>query len=192
MITALYLIALCLSAGVVVLGLYLVLRPVAGAYLKFRGTRLITCPETKAPAAVEVDAKHAAATAFLGQPALRLQDCSRWPERRDCDQACLKQIEAAPADCLVRTILTRWYEGKVCVLCRKPFGDIAWSLHKPALMNAERQTVEWHEVRPEQVPQVLATHLPVCWDCHIVETFRRLHPELVVERPWPGTELRSR
>jgi hypothetical protein len=184
--------ALCLVAGVVALAaLYWVLRPVAGAYLKFRGTRLITCPETKAPAAVEVDARHAAATAALGRPSLRLQDCSRWPGRRGCGQECLKQVEAAPADCLVRTILTRWYQGKVCALCRRPFGDVAWSLNKPALMNAGRETFEWHEVRPEELPGVLATHQPVCWNCHLAESFRRRHPDLVVDRPGPGTGLRS-
>ena len=26
------------------------------------------------------------------------------------------------------------------------------------------------------------THFPVCWDCLIVETFCRAHPELVVDR----------
>jgi hypothetical protein len=25
--------------------------------------------------------------------------------------------------------------------------------------------------------------LPVCWNCHIAQTFRRVHPELVVVRP---------
>jgi hypothetical protein len=25
---------------------------------------------------------------------------------------------------------------------------------------------------------------PVCWSCHIAESFRRTHPELIVDRPW--------
>jgi hypothetical protein len=29
---------------------------------------------------------------------------------------------------------------------------------------------------------VFSTHRPVCWNCHVTETFRRLHPELVVDR----------
>jgi hypothetical protein len=29
----------------------------------------------------------------------------------------------------------------------------------------------------------LGRHWPVCWSCHMSETFRRAHPELVVERP---------
>jgi hypothetical protein len=164
-----------------------------GAYRRFQGTRVVACPETKAPAAVAVDAIHAALTAVLGPPRLRLKRCSRWPERRDCGQECLAQIEAAPQDCLVRTMLTRWYQDKSCVYCGKPLGEIHWLEHKPALMSAERKTVEWREVPPEALPQVLATHLPVCWSCHIAETFRRQFPELVVDRPWlpkPGDRQR--
>jgi hypothetical protein len=31
----------------------------------------------------------------------------------------------------------------------------------------------------------LQTHLPVCWDCYIAQTFRLEHPDMVVFRPWP-------
>lgn len=54
---------------------------------------------------------------------------------------------------------------------------------KPALMSPERRTVEWHEVPAETLPEVLSTYRPVCWSCHIAESFRREHPELVIERP---------
>jgi len=160
------------------------LRPVARAYLKFRGARVVTCPETKAPAAVELDARHAAFTAAFGEPDLRLKDCSRWPQRRECGQECLEQIELAPMECLARTMLTGWYEGKSCALCRKAFGEIQWLDHKPALLSPERNAVEWHEVRAEKLPEVLATHRALCWNCLVAETFRRRFPELVVERPW--------
>ena len=58
-------------------------------------------------------------------------------------------------------------------------------------MTNEGVTVEWSDFRPEALPEVLATHWPVCWDCHIAETFRRKYPKLVVDRTWPierGTE----
>ncbi|HEY3204662.1 MAG TPA: hypothetical protein VGL03_13510 [Thermoanaerobaculia bacterium] len=67
----------------------------ARAYLKFRGTRVITCPETGCPAAVKVDMGHAARTSVVGETELRLESCSRWPERAGCGQECLAQIEAA-------------------------------------------------------------------------------------------------
>jgi hypothetical protein len=174
-----------LLAAIVVLGVFfLLLSSAAAVYLKFRGTRLVTCPETKEPAAVEVDAKYAAITAPTGERGLRLKDCSRWPESQDCGQQCLGQIVSAPEDCLVRNILTKWYEGRTCVFCGKALGEIDWLDHKPALMSPERVTREWNEIPAEKVPVVLQTHMPVCWDCHVAETFRRRYPERFVDRPW--------
>lgn len=160
----------------------LVVPRVAGSYLRYRGKRLITCPETRKPAAVEVDAGHAARTAIANYPELRLKTCSRWPEREDCGQECLLQVELSPEDCLVRNILISWYTGKRCVSCGKQFGEIHWSDHKPALLNPGGYTVGWNDVTAEKVPDVLATHSPVCWDCHITESFCRQHPEMIVDR----------
>ena len=162
--------------------IFLVLRAVIAAYVKYRGVRLVTCPENKEPAGVELDTLHAAFQGTPRVPHLRLKECTRWPERKDCGQMCLAQIEAAPEDCLVRNILTKWYEGKDCAYCGKPLGEIHWADHKPAMLNAEGITVEWNEIRPEKVPGVLATHRAVCWNCHMNETFRRKFPELVVDR----------
>lgn len=153
-------------------------------YFKFRGTRLVTCPETREPAAVEVNAKYAALVASISARGLRLKDCSRWPERKDCDQECLRQIESSPEDCLVRTMLTKWYKGKKCSICGKTFGEITWLDHKPALRSPGKPSLEWSEIPPEKIPNVLATDMPVCWDCHIAERFRRDYPELIVDRPW--------
>jgi hypothetical protein len=164
--------------------LYVALRDRLAAFLTFRGTRIVTCPETKAPAAVEVDATGAALTARRREPRLRLRECSRWPGRRGCGQACLAQIRSAPADCLVRTIVTSWYRGKRCVLCGRSLDEIEWLEHRPALMSPEGRTVQWVDVPAEHLPRLLATFRPVCWSCHIAETFRREHPGLVVDRPW--------
>jgi len=171
-----------ITAIVVLSVFFLLLSSAATAYLKFRGMRLVSCPETKEPAAVEVDAKYAAFTAPIGEEGLRLKDCSRWPERQDCGRQCLGQIVSAPEDCLVRNILTKWYEGRTCVFCGKALGEIDWLDHKPALMSPKRVTLEWNEIPAEKVPVVLQTHMPVCWDCHIAETFRRCYPELFVDR----------
>jgi hypothetical protein len=162
--------------------LYFIVPFVAGTFLKFRGERVITCPETRRPAAVEVDSVHAALTAGYSHPDLRLKSCSRWPERQDCGQECLLQIEIAPEDCLVRHILSSWYLDKHCVSCGRKFGEIQWSDHKPALLSPEGLTVEWASIPAENVPDVLNTHFPVCWDCHITETFCREYPDLIVDR----------
>lgn len=161
---------------------YFVVPFVAGTYLKFRGKRVITCPETRKPAGVEVDTVHAALTAAYTHPDLRLKTCTRWPEKKDCGQECLLQIEIAPEDCLVRHILAGWYLDKLCVSCGRAFSTIQWSDHKPALLSPDGTTVEWSEVPAEKVPDVLKTHFPVCWDCHITETFCREYPELIVDR----------
>ena len=180
------LVQILLLAAAVAAGAWLVWRlaVAAGFFLRFSGKRLITCPETHRPASVRLGTPRAALKILVGPQRLRLSECSRWPERAGCGQECLSQIAAAPEDCLVRNIVARWYSGKSCVYCHKPFGEINWLDHKPGLMNAEMKTVQWDEVPAEGLPEILATHSPVCWDCHITETFRREHPNLIVERPW--------
>jgi 5-methylcytosine-specific restriction endonuclease McrA len=156
--------------------------PGVRAFFAYRGQRLITCPETQKAAAVDVAAGEAAVGAFLSEPTLRLKECSRWPERQDCGQECLKQIEVNPQNCLVWNIVSQWYEGKQCVYCHKTFGELHHLDHAPALLSPGHKTVEWRELRPEQLPEVFSNHQPICWNCHVAETFRRLHPDLVVDR----------
>lgn len=151
-------------------------------YLKFRGQRIVSCPETHEAAGVRVAAGGAALEAAIGEETPRISECSRWPEREYCGQQCLEQIEETPKACLVTTIVTRWYQGKECAYCHKPFADVKWDTHKPALVSAEGKTVQWNEVPVEKLQETMKTHLPVCWDCHVAETFRRVHPELVVDR----------
>ena len=66
-------------------------------YFRFRGTRLVTCPETHQDAVVEVAARSMGMQAILDEPCLRISECSRWPMREGCGQDCLRQIEAHPS-----------------------------------------------------------------------------------------------
>ena len=172
---------------IVLVLLALSLLPVAAvavrAYLRYRGTRVVTCPETHKPVAVRVDKGHAAVTHALGEEELRLETCTRWPERQHCGQECLSQIEESPEGCLVRNILLRWYDGAFCALCREPIGTIHWGDNKPAMLAPDGMTVEWTTIQPEALPAVLASHQPVCWNCHVAKTFRDLFPDLAIERP---------
>lgn len=179
MTAALYLV----GALVIVAALYILLRNLVREYFAMRGDRVITCPENEQPAAVRVDATRAALSLAGGHEQLRLEQCSRWPEKAGCGQECLKQIEAAPMDCLVRTQVTRWYADKSCALCGKPLGHLDWAQHRPALMAPDQHTLEWHDVAPERLPEVLATHTAICWDCHVAETFRQRRPDLVLDNP---------
>jgi hypothetical protein len=152
-------------------------------YRKFRGTRVITCPETGCAAAVEVDKGHAAATAAAGERELRLSTCSRWPEKEECGQECLSQIEASPEGCLVRSMLVEWYRNGACAYCREEIPEIRWSDNKPALLTPDGKTLDWADVRPEDLPRVFETHRRVCWNCHVAQSFRAQFPGLAVERP---------
>lgn len=181
------LVLILLAAIVAALALAFFVRHAAAAFFKYRGRRIVTCPETNAPVGVDVDALHAAATApFGGGPELRLRDCTRWPEREACGQECLTQIEEAPEQCLIRTKLARWYAGTECVLCGTPVGEIHWAGHKPAFLSPGRKPLVWSEVTPEDLPSVLATHQRICWNCYVAESFRFEHPDLVVEDPRPA------
>jgi hypothetical protein len=171
-------------AALVGLGvLALFVRRAVKAWLALRGTRVVVCPDNRELVAVAVDAAHAAFSASGGRVELRLESCTRWPEKAGCGQECLGQIESAPEACLLRNILADWYGGKRCALCGRSFELRHWHDHRPALLAPGGALVDWTGFRPEQVVDVLATHRPVCWDCRIAEGFRREHPDLVVDRP---------
>ena len=182
MTSLLYFVVTLVVVGV----LYALLRRPISEYIKMRGARVVTCPDNQQPAAVEVDARHAAVTAAGGHTHLRLDTCSRWPEKAGCGQECLKQIEAQPADCLVKTQVSRWYADKSCAVCGKALGTVDWASHRPALRAPDGRTLEWSGVQPERMYDVMGTHDAVCWDCHIAETFRRQRPDLVLDNPFAG------
>lgn len=80
-----------LLAALVALAVVYVLLPVVGAaFLRFRPTRGLTCPETGAAAEVGADAGWAAFTAAFRHPIVRVKCCSLWPGQRGCDQSCLR------------------------------------------------------------------------------------------------------
>jgi hypothetical protein len=150
---------------------------------KFGGSRVIVCPETGKQAMVEVDTRRAALTSLVGQTEIRLESCWRWPLNEGCGQECLRQLDVAPDDCLVRSVLTKWYRGQKCVFCKRRFGEIDLLDHRPDLFTPEGITVEWTDVPIAAVKEAMATYQPVCWNCHIAQTFYHEHVDLVVERP---------
>jgi hypothetical protein len=146
-------------------------------WARYRGQRVITCPENRRPAGVALEAGRAA---VLGS--FRLSACSRWPEHAGCGQECLAQIQESPEACLVRRILTDWYHGKTCACCHRPFGEIEWAAQKPALILADKSTVEWSGIPAESLSETLQTALPVCFACHMANTLVRERPDLVTDR----------
>ncbi len=162
--------------------LFPVLAAAAVAALTWRRVRVVRCPETRHTAAVRLSSSQAALFG-TGADALRLSDCSRWPERESCGQECLAQLEHAPADCLVSHVLRRHYEGKRCVRCGRDVGHVDLGAHRPALLMPDGTTREWREIEPDCLLEMLEIGQPICWDCHIVQWLYREHGELVTERP---------
>ena len=177
-----------LIALVVVAGAFLIRRFRIGFHQvrKYWGKMLVTCPETHETAAVDVGKGEAAMSAMLGHPHVELSSCTRWPEKEDCGQECLSQIEQDSESHRWWTVASRWFVGKKCVYCGQVIGVPHHFDHQGALRTADRTTTEWNQVPPEKLPEVLSHSDPVCWNCHVVETFRRLRPQLVVERPRGG------
>jgi hypothetical protein len=148
----------------------------------YRGARVITCPENHRPAGISVDAAHVAAQPFARSPQLRLSSCTRWPERAGCGQQCLSQVAESPEDCLVRNILIQWYAGKRCASCGQPIGEISLAGAKPAVLSADKVSVEWSQIPADRLPETLAAASPICFACHMGNTLVRSHPELAVDR----------
>ena len=152
------------------------------AWWKYRGKRVITCPENHASAGVVVDAQHAAATVFGKAPELRLSECSRWPEKAGCGQECLSEVRESGADCLVRNIIAKWYRDKDCAACGQPIGEIDWTGSRPALLVADRISVEWNQIPTDKLVGTLVAALPICFTCHTANKLVNEHPELVTDR----------
>ena len=88
---AFYLVAIL----IILVAVYPVFHTMVSTYLRFRTARVITCPETQQPVTVEVNATRAALLLLAGTRSLRLKNCSRWPEHRDCGQHCGTQLGEA-------------------------------------------------------------------------------------------------
>ena len=88
----------------------------------------------------------------------------------------------------MQTRVSDWYTGQTCAFCEARFDEVHWHDRRPALVGADGATVQWNEIAAEKLPEIFETHRPVCWSCHVAETFRREHPELVTDR---GREKRT-
>jgi hypothetical protein len=69
--------------------LYVLVPIAAHTFSRYRARRALRCPETGLLADVQIDARHAAITAIPGPPELRVRECSLWPDRSGCHEACL-------------------------------------------------------------------------------------------------------
>ena len=78
----------------------------------------ILCPETGERETVRFDGWEAARSRLAGRLNLQLGTCTRWPVRKDCDQACAKQAIA--------------HQEEAVALHRKPLTRKQWRLRAAA------------------------------------------------------------
>jgi hypothetical protein len=153
----------------------------------FLGPLLVTCPDNLQTVTVTMAAGKAVAAAAVGRHDIHLKACTRWPEKAACGQECLADLEADPQNHRVWNLAARWFAGKNCIYCGKPIAPMSHLNPPPALLpmsDEVKQTVEWNAVPPESLPGIMHDALPVCWNCHEMETFRKAYPGLVTDRPW--------
>src|SRR5579859_3789023 len=115
----------------------LVLQRIVSAMVRFRGTRVVRCPENRQLAAVEMSGWHTVLTALSGRALPHVRNCSRWPERAGCDQCCVREIRNAPAATLVETILANWCHYNACVYCGAPLAHLRIGPHQPHLIDRD-------------------------------------------------------
>ena len=79
-----------IAALVALSGLYVIAPVALNAFMSYRKARTVDCPEENTSAAITLDAQHAALSALAGAERLRVQQCSLWPKKRGCAQACVR------------------------------------------------------------------------------------------------------
>ena len=169
---ALFMIPLFLIGACLVTGL-----PVALSlqnYYRNCGRQSVKCPDSRQRADVEVDRKFAFWSALRGKEHSRLQSCSRWPEKTDCGQECLAQIDPSPEN--IERTLAKWYEGKMCAICNRALTPGDWQRSRLAMLNEQHKLFELRQLRLEEIALRLDQMRPLCWTCHQEERARQTAP----------------
>jgi hypothetical protein len=160
-------------------------------YFRNRGVQAVRCPDSGHSAHVKVDRKFAFWMALRGQEHSRLESCSRWPEKADCGQECLAQLEASPEN--IERLLAKWYEGKSCAICSRSLTPTDWQRSRLAVLNREQKLFELRALTLESLASALENMRPLCWTCHQQERARQPIPvkHLKGERPVITVEQRA-
>ena len=170
-------IGLFLIGAVILVGL-----PIAfslQSYFKNRGRRTVLCPENHRAVDVETDRKFAFLSAWRGKEHTRLQSCTRWPEKGDCGQECLAQVDPTPEN--IDRLLTQWSEGKACGLCGRLLTTADWRQGRLALLDESFKLVEMRQIELEQLSSTLENKRPLCWTCHQDQRARQAQPRRILK-----------
>jgi hypothetical protein len=88
----------------------------------------------------------------------------------------------AAHDHATNKLLKRFFEGKACAICKRPIPAVHLMDMKPGLLNPKtRETVSWDQIPNVDLSTALETHLPLCPECEVAESFRQRFPDRVVD-----------
>jgi len=149
------------------------------SYFRNRGRRTVVCPENREHVTVELDTKYALKTALRGEEHERLHSCSRWPEKGDCGQECLAQIDPTPEN--LERLLQKWYQGKTCAICERALTPADWRRSRLALLNEKQKLFELRHMHLDEIPSILDKMAPLCWNCHQEERVRQAQPPRILK-----------
>lgn len=154
--------------------------PVAMAlqdYYKNRGRKSVKCPDNGQPVDVEVDNEYAFQTSLRGLEHSRLQSCSRWPEKGECGQECLAQVDPSPEN--LERLLSKWSDGKGCAICTRAITPDDWRQGRLGVLNQHHELFELRDMPAEGLQTVLEHTRPLCWKCHQEERERQAVPHKI-------------
>lgn len=84
--------SLLMMLGILAIGVVLVAFPVAADIAaRYRGRKLVRCPETRQLVEIQLNARRALWTAAFGEAVPRVKSCSLWPKKKGCSEECVKE-----------------------------------------------------------------------------------------------------
>ena len=94
-----------------------------------------------------------------------------------------RHAKVHPHDAATIAQLKHFFEGRQCAACSRPIPPVHAGELRPGLLNANtHEAIAWDDIPEANLSTTLGSHVPICSNCLIAETFRRQYPELVVDR----------
>ena len=79
-------------------------------------------------------------------------------------------------------LLKHFFDGKACAICKRPIPPVHGVGLKPGLMDpATKHIHSWVEIPNVDIPKALETHVAICSECEVAESFRQRFPNLVTD-----------
>ena len=72
---------------------YILLPQYLGVFFHYRKPKMVLCPEKGENATVGIASSWAALTSLFDNEQRRVKRCSLWCDKKNCDMACLKNLE---------------------------------------------------------------------------------------------------